>query len=84
MAVQRQHQQRDRALRAGRRVGGRVDRVDRVLERRVVELHHVHALRCLAGLEPARQVDVDDVEAAAAEAEVDRGGIDNDLVTHLA
>ena len=41
----------------------------RVLERRVVELHHVGALGARA-VEAARQVHVHDVEAAAAEAEI--------------
>ena len=43
---------------------------DRMLERRVRELHHVRA--CLRGqLEPAREVRVEDVEAAGSELEVE-------------
>ena len=57
-------------------------RVHGVLERRVVELHHVRALGARA-VEAAREVHVDDVEAAAAEAEVDRGGVDHHVVARL-
>jgi hypothetical protein len=51
-----------------------------VLERRVVELDHVLVTGPSPTLEPAGQVDVDDVEAAGAKPEVERGDVDDDLV----
>ena len=93
MAVQRQDEDRHRGLAASGApfVGYRpnahrkLDRLDRVLEGGVVELHHVLAAR-RRPLQPAGQVDVDDVEAAGAEAEVERRDVDDDLVAlaHLA
>jgi hypothetical protein len=63
-----------------RRVG--FDRVDGVLERRVVELHRVRSLA--AGLvQAARQVHVDDVVAARTQAEVQGSGVHHDVVADL-
>ena len=56
-----------------------LDRIDRVLERAVVELEDVQVAAALA-LEPAGQVHVDDVEPARPEAEVERLDVDDDLV----
>ena len=81
VAVQRDH--RDRRLRAELRVAVfDLDRVDRVLERGVVELDHVDALG-VRRPQPAGEVDVDDVEAARAEPEVARLGVDDHLVADL-
>ena len=59
-----------------------LDRVDRVLERRVVELDHVDALG-LAAVKATRQVHVDEVEPAGAEPEVAGLDVDDHLVAHL-
>ena len=71
-----------RAARRGGVPAGRalaLHRQHRVLEARVVELHHVRAGRALA-VEAPREVDVHDVEAARAEPEVERLDVDDDLV----
>ena len=82
--MERQDQNRRRAL-GPRSLERSLDRLDRVLEGAVVELHHVLAALPPA-LEAAGQVDVDDVEAAGAEPEVERGDVDDHLVAgaHLA
>src|ERR1700710_987391 len=61
-------------------------RRDRVLERGVVELEHVLAIRPSPALQSSAEIDVDDVEAAGAEAEIKRGDVDHHLVAlaHLA
>ena len=86
LAVQGEHGHRppDRQL---RRRGHPVrvallDGRDGVLEARVVELHDVRARRPLAA-EAARQVDVDDVEAARPEPELDGLDVDDHLVAGL-
>src|SRR3954452_3505407 len=56
-----------------------LDRLDRVLERAVVELDHV-LLPARGPGEAPRQVHVDHVEAARAQAELDRDDVDDDLV----
>src|SRR5438045_110797 len=53
-----------------------------VLERRVVQLHHVCVRRPVTR-DPAGQIDVHDVEAAASEAQVDRGRIHHHVVARL-
>jgi hypothetical protein len=55
------------------------DRQHRVLQRCVVELHHVRA-RGPRAVETARQVDVHDVEAARAQREIQRLGVYDDVV----
>ena len=80
MAVQRQ----DEHWRGGRGGGllaeRRLDRLDGVLERGVVELDHVLVPgRSTAG-EPSSQVDVHDVEPAGAQPEVEGLGVDDHLV----
>ncbi len=76
-----QGEHRDRAL-DGQLELCVLDRADRVLKARVVELHHVRPLAA-AGGEPAREVDVDDVKAARAEPEIERLHVDDDLIAHL-
>src|ERR1700746_1644956 len=82
MSVQRQDQNRDRALSLFRR---KLHRVDGVLERGVVELHHVLSAGWIP-LETAGEVDVDDIEAARAEAQILCRHVDDHLVdpAHLA
>ena len=71
-----------------RPIGGiqqrKLDRRDRVLERAVVQLHHVLALGAPRRSRPPGEVDVDDVEAARAEPEVARLDVDDHLVAGLA
>src|SRR5215213_7981141 len=62
--------------------GGALDRLDRVLERGIVELHHVLGA-ALGPDQTAGQVDVDDVEAARAETEVAGGDVDDHLVARV-
>ncbi len=81
VAVERDHARRRLRAEVGLSVLD-LDRLDRVLERGVVELHHVHALG-LGPVEPAAEVDVDDVEAARAEPEVARLRVDDHLVADL-
>ena len=47
------------------------------LQARVAELHDVAGARLL---DTSRQVPVDDVPAAGAEAELDRGGVEHDAI----
>ncbi len=59
-----------------------VDRVDRVLQARVVELHHVRPRNAVAGQAP-REVHVHDVEAAGPQAEIERLHVHDHLVSDL-
>ena len=61
-----------------------LDRRDGVLQARVVELHHVARPGAPVAAQAAREVDVDDVKAARAQAEVERLHVDDHLVAHLA
>ncbi len=81
LAVQREH--RDRPAERHAQLLARLHRRDRVLQARVVELHHVQ-FSGARGVEPACEVDVDEVEPAGAEAEIDRLDVDDDLVADLA
>jgi hypothetical protein len=58
-----------------------LDRLHRVLKRRVVELHDMRATRARVG--KAAEIRMDDVEAAAAETEVLCLGVDHHLVPGL-
>ncbi len=60
-----------------------LDGRDRMLERAVVELHHVLAFGTFAD-QAAGQVDQHDVESARAQPEVERLGVDHDLVSDVA
>src|SRR4051794_39300493 len=77
MSVERDDQHRRPGL-----IGalGLLQDADRMLQRRVVQLHDVFVAR-YGALQAAGQVDVDDVEAAGAELQLDRGDVDDDLVT---
>ena len=68
----------------GERLGERVLLPVRhgVLQRRVRQRHHVRA-RFRLELEPAREVHVQDVEAAAAELELSRLHVHDDVVADL-
>src|SRR5690349_21189313 len=57
--------------------------IHRVLEGGVVQLHHVGLALHPVPFEPAGEVDVDDVETARAEVEVERGDVDDHLVALL-
>jgi hypothetical protein len=59
-----------------------LDGLDRVLEARVVELHHVRSVYTLPRESPG-EVDVHDVKPAGAKAEVERLHVDDHLVAHL-
>src|SRR5206468_1204888 len=74
-----QEEDADRCLEGEEPLRLSLDGQDRVLEARVVELHHVRAGGSLA-LEAARQVDVHDVESTRAEREVASLDVHHDLV----
>ena len=81
LSVQRQHCDRH-AERPPHVLEAFLDGLDRVLERRVVQLHHVRARPSPPSRQPA-EVRVDDVEPAATEAEVLRLDVDHHLVARL-
>ena len=60
-----------------------LDRLDRVLEARVVELHHVRARRRPSPVEAAREVDVDDVKAAEPRPRSSACDVDDHLIADL-
>ena len=60
----------------------RLHRLDRVLERRVVQLHHVLAGGALA-VQAASEVHVDDVEPARAQIQIQSLDVHDDLVAEL-
>ena len=59
-----------------------LERHHRVLQRRVVQLHHVRA-RLARSTQPPSEVHVHDVEAAAPEPEVQRRAVHHHVVTRL-
>ncbi len=69
LAVQREHPHRPSERQLERLRADGLDRLDGVLQARVVQLHHVAGVRT-GGAQAAREVGVHDVEAARAEAEV--------------
>ena len=79
VTVQGHHQHRYPA-RLARIAFTSLDRVDRVLERGVVELDHAGPARP-ARLQSAGQVRVDEVETARAECEIEGLGVDQNLIT---
>lgn len=59
------------------------DRADRMLQRAVVQLHHVLGGRTPTG-QATGQVDVNDVKSARSEPEVERFDVDDQLVPRFA
>src|SRR5487761_1590719 len=60
-----------------------LNRADRVLKARVVELHHMSARGALAG-KPFREVHMDDVKAARPQPEIASLHVDDQLISNLA
>ncbi len=79
VTVQRDH---EHGRRGPGRLARRLDRLDRMLKRRVVQLHHVLA-RSAASLESPGEVHVHDIEAARSEAQVERLDVHDHFVADL-